>query len=68
MKMNTRPVCFTNKRIHEGRSEVCLELTVSVNEQEENVHRVNKPVSALFQSNDAIEEMVADEVVAFSFG
>jgi hypothetical protein len=30
------------------------------------VYRVNKPTAVLFQSNDVIEEMIADEVMAFS--
>jgi hypothetical protein len=58
---------FTNRKSEEGHSDVCLELTVSVNEQEEKVYRVNKPTAVLFQSNEVIEEMVADEVIAFSF-
>ena len=58
---------FTNRKNEEGQSDVCLELTVSVNEQEEKVYRVNKPTAVLFQSNEVIEEMVADEVIAFSF-
>jgi hypothetical protein len=58
---------FTNHKNEKGHSDVCLELTVCVNEQEEKVYRLNKPTAVLFQSNDAIEEMVADEVVAFSF-
>jgi hypothetical protein len=57
---------FTNSKSEEGHSDVCLELTVSVNEQEAKVYRVNKPTAVLFQSNDMIEEMVADEVMAFS--
>jgi hypothetical protein len=57
---------FTNNKSEEGHSDVCLEMTVSVNEQEEKVFRVNKPTAVLFQSNDVIEEMVADEVIAFS--
>jgi hypothetical protein len=57
---------FTNNKSEKGHSDVCLEMTFSVNEQEEKVCRVNKPTSILFQSNDAIEEMIADEVVAFS--
>jgi hypothetical protein len=57
---------FTNNKSEKGPSDVCLEMTVSVNEQEEKVYRVNKPTSVLFQSNDVIEEMIADEVVAFS--
>lgn len=57
---------FTNIKGEQGRSDVCLELTFSVNEQKEKVYRVNKPTAVLFQSNDMIEEMIADEVVAFS--
>jgi hypothetical protein len=57
---------FTNNKSEGGHSNVCLEMTVSVNEQEEKVYRVNKPTAVLFQSNDVIEEMIADEVVAFS--
>jgi hypothetical protein len=49
-----------------GNNDLSLELTVSVNEKEEKKYEVNKPTAVLFQSNDVIEEMVADEVVAFS--
>jgi len=67
MKTSLRSIyVFTNNKSEEGHSDVCLEMTVSVNEQEEKVHRVNKPAAVLFQSNDVIEEMIADEVVAFS--
>ena len=47
-------------------SDVCLELKFSINEKEEKIYQVNKPTAVLFQSNDVIEEMVAEEVVAFS--
>ena len=47
-------------------SDVCLELKFSINQKEEKLYQVNKPTAVLFQSNDVIEEMVADEVVAFS--
>ena len=57
---------FKNNKSEEGLSGVCLELRVSVNEKEEKLYRLNKPTAVLFQSNDAIEEMIADEVVAFS--
>ena len=58
---------FTNRKSEGGYNDVCLELTVSVNEQEEKVYRVSKPTAVLFQSNEVIEEMIADEVVAVSF-
>ncbi len=58
---------FTNIKSGDGHNDLRLELTVSVNDQEEKVYQVNKPTAVLFQSNDRIEEMVADEAVAFSF-
>jgi len=67
MSMNTRACMFSQNNKSKGHSDVCLEMAVSVNEQEEKVYRVNKPTAVLFQSNEVIEEIVADEVVAFSF-
>jgi hypothetical protein len=58
---------FTNNKSVDGQSDVCLQLNVSVNEKEEKMYRVNKPTAILFHSNEVIEEMIADEVVAFSF-
>jgi hypothetical protein len=58
---------FTNNKSENGKSDVCLELNFSVNEKEEKMYRVNKPTAILFHSNEVIEEMIADEVVAFSF-
>jgi hypothetical protein len=57
---------FKNNKTQDGHTDVCLELKVSVNEKEEKEYKVNKPTAILFQSNDVIEEMIADEVVAFS--
>lgn len=57
---------FKNLKSEDGRSDVSLELKVSMNEKEEKMFQVNKPTAVLFQSNDVIEEMIADEVVAFS--
>jgi hypothetical protein len=57
---------FKNNKSEDGRNDVCLVLTVSVNEKEEKEYQVNKPTATLFQSNELIEEMIADEVVAFS--
>jgi hypothetical protein len=57
---------FKSNKGEEGLIDVCLELKVSVNEKEEKLYRVHKPTAVLFQSNDAIEEMIADEVVSFS--
>jgi hypothetical protein len=57
---------FKNNKREDGNNGLSLELTVSVNEKEEKKYEVNKPTAVLFQSNDTIEEMVADEVVAFS--
>ena len=56
---------FTNNKSRDGRNDICLELKVTVNEKEEKMYRVNKPIAVLFQPNEIIEEMVADEVVAF---
>ena len=56
---------FKNHRSEE-RNDLSLVLNVSVNNKEEKVYEVNKPTAVLFQSNDVIEEMIADEVVAFS--
>jgi hypothetical protein len=57
---------FKKHKSEDGNSDVCLEMTVSINEREEKVYEVNKPTAVLFQSNDIIEDMIADEVVAFS--
>lgn len=57
---------FRNHQTENGRTDVCLELKVSKNEEEEKLYQVNKPTKVLFQSNEIIEKMIADEVVAFS--
>lgn len=57
---------FRKNKNQDGKSDVCLVLNVSVNEKEEKVYEINKPGATLFQPNDVIEEMIADEVVAFS--
>lgn len=57
---------FENSKNENGNKDVRLILKVSVNENEEKEYHVNKPTSVLFQPNDAIEQMVAEEVVAFS--
>jgi hypothetical protein len=56
---------FKNHKSVEG-TDVCLELRVSINEEDERLFQINKPTAVLFQSNEVIEEMIADEVVAFS--
>ena len=50
----------------EGRTGVCLVLNVTVNDKEEKVYEIDKPGATLFQANDVIEEMIAEEVVRFS--
>jgi hypothetical protein len=57
---------FKNNKSEDGHNDICLVVTVSVNEKEEREYQINKPTATLFQSNDIIEEMIADEVVAFS--
>lgn len=57
---------FKNHKSENGRTDVCLELKVSINEEEEKLYQVNKPTEVLFQSNEVIEEMIEDEVIAFS--
>lgn len=57
---------FRNNKNQEGSKDVCLVLNVSVNEKEEKVYEINKPTATLYQPNEVIEEMIADEVVAFS--
>jgi hypothetical protein len=57
---------FRNNKNREGSNDVCLVLNVSVNEKEEKVYEVNKPTATLYQANEVIEEMIADEVVAFT--
>ena len=56
---------FKSNKGEDGTNDVRLVLNVSANEKEEKVYEVNKPTSVLFQSNDLIEEMIADEVVEF---
>ena len=57
---------FKNNKSQDGHTDVCLELKVSVNGEEEKAYRLTKPTAILFQSNEVIEEMIAEEVVAFS--
>ena len=57
---------FKSNKNQADNNGVCLVLNVSVNEKEEKVYEINKPGATLFQSNEVIEEMIADEVVAFS--
>lgn len=56
---------FKSSKAEDGSSDVRLVLNVSENEKEEKVYEVIKPTAVLFQSNDLIEAMIADEVVGF---
>lgn len=56
---------FKNHKSTDG-TDICLELKFSINEEEEKLYQINKPTAVLFQANDVIEDMIADEVVAFS--
>lgn len=57
---------FKSHKKQDGNRDVCLEINVSVNGSKQKMYEVSKPTFTLFQSNDAIEEMIADEAVAFS--
>jgi hypothetical protein len=57
---------FRRNKSQGDLSDVCLVLNVSVNEKAEKVYEMNKPTTTLYQPNEVIEEMVADEVVNFS--
>jgi hypothetical protein len=57
---------FRSNKTQSGNHDVCLVLNISVNKSEEKVFEINKPTATLFQSNDDIEKMIADEAVAFS--
>lgn len=57
---------FKSNKDGAGTTDVRLVLNVSVNEKEEKLYELNKPTTVLFQSNDMIEKMIADEVIAFS--
>lgn len=48
-----------------GNLDVCLVLNISVDKNEAQVFEINKPTATLFQSNEDIEKMIADEAVAF---
>jgi hypothetical protein len=57
---------FRKNKSRDGISDVCLVLNVSVNEKEEKVYEINKSTTTLYQPNEVIEEMIADEVVGFT--
>ena len=46
--------------------DISLVLDVSVNDEKKITHTINKPTATLYQSNEAIEKMIADEIVSFS--
>ena len=54
---------FSNETTGTGLS---LVLNVSVNEEEKTTHTVNKPTATLYQSNELIEKMIAEEILSFS--
>ena len=57
---------FRSNKMQNGNHDVCLVLNISVDKSEAKVYEINKPTATLFQSNDDIEEMIADEAVAFA--
>lgn len=56
---------FTGNKMPNGNLDVCLVLNISVDKNEAQVFEINKPTATLFQSNEDIEKMIADEAVAF---
>jgi hypothetical protein len=46
-------------------NEICLELNVSVNDEQKEIHKVNKPAATLYQANEVIEKMIEEETVSF---
>jgi len=57
---------FRSNKTQSDNHDICLVLNISIDKSEEKVYEINKPTATLFQSNDDIEEMIADEAVAFS--
>jgi hypothetical protein len=57
---------FRSNKTQNGNHDLCLVLNISVNKSEEKVFEIHKPTATLFQSNEDIEKMIADEAVAFS--
>lgn len=49
-----------------GLNSLSLVLDVSVNAEKKITHTLNKPTSTLYQSNELIEKMIADEIVSIS--
>ena len=49
-----------------GLNSLSLVLDISVNAEKKITHTLNKPTSTLYQSNETIEKMIADEIVSIS--
>lgn len=49
-----------------GLNSLSLVLDISVNAEKKITHTLNKPTSTLYQSNELIEKMIADEIVSIS--
>ncbi len=55
---------FTNKTIGDPVSGLFLTLHISVNGSEKKLHKINKPTSILYQSNEAIEHIIQEDAIA----
>ncbi len=59
---------FTKEKKEEPSTgdELFLIMHVSVNQSAQKTHKVKKPTSTLYQSNEEIENMIKSETFAFS--
>jgi hypothetical protein len=54
---------FKNETAGNGLS---LVMDVSVNDETKTTHILNKPTATLYQSNELIEKMIAEEIMSFT--
>jgi len=45
---------------------ISMQLDVSVNDEKKLTRKINKPTATLYQSNEAIEKMIVDEIISFA--
>ena len=53
-------------RNEESGKDICLVMEVSKNSEAKKLHKVSKPTSTLYLSNEVIEHMIEEESVACS--
>ena len=57
---------FTNEQSkNDVPNTICLILNVSVNKGKKKKHQISKPMNTLYQANEIIEKMIAEEAVLF---